>query len=356
MDPDRRAAWLRLWRQNILLEARNRYCDSAMGEEIGWLISPVLDGFFQGYAATRDVSWIDLLSDWTEAWIRRGMTEPDGFVGWPKFGAAGNDIDNLNSFFADSLLGEAMVLRPVVLAAARILREPALNRRYGDQAGSWLRLARATFEKWDRRGAWRKAGDGVIPVVLPFGIDQKTGRWTDGFRDKDNLHVGFSLQDNKSNLVSMWLMAMADATGEPRYRDRAEAWFRIMKTRLHPLADGSYRIWNYWEPAGPWDFGAFGTPKHWVGVHPHAEYYEIDVRAIVSAHEHGLVFTADDLGRLARTALVSGRSWPALAPYDTSIRTRFERELQPDGWKGMYLVPWYLGLQNQAPPALAVPH
>ena len=346
VDPGGREAWLRRWQQNILAEARARYCDTAMGEEIGWLISPMLEGFYYGYVATGDVRWIDRLADWTDAWIRRGVTEPDSHIGWPKVGAAGTDVDNLDSFYADSLLGEAMVLRPVVLAAAAILKDPALASRYGQKARSYLDLARRTFEKWDRRGAWRTTDGGMITVVLPFGIDATTGQWTNGERNKDDRRTGFSHPDNKANLVALWLMAMADATGDGVYRDRAKAWFQVMKARLRLQADGTYQIWNYWEPAGPWDYRVFGVAKHWVGIHPNAGYYEIDVEAMVAAYEHGLVFTAEDLGHLIRTALVTGRTWPALAPYDATLQVRFEQTLQPDKWAGLSLVPWYLARQG----------
>ena len=39
----------------------SRYCDKEMGEEIGWLISPFLNGFYYGYLATRDEKWIGML-------------------------------------------------------------------------------------------------------------------------------------------------------------------------------------------------------------------------------------------------------------------------------------------------------
>jgi hypothetical protein len=54
--------------------------------------------------------------------------------------------------------------------------------------------------------------------------------------------------------------------------------------------DGTYVIWNYWEPAGAWDYKSDGLPKHWIGVHPNAAYYDIDVEGIVAAYKHGLVF------------------------------------------------------------------
>ena len=39
---DLRKDWLARWEKRILNDARNRYCDREMGEEIGWLVSPFL--------------------------------------------------------------------------------------------------------------------------------------------------------------------------------------------------------------------------------------------------------------------------------------------------------------------------
>jgi len=58
-----------------------------------------------------------------------------------------------------------------------------------------------------------------------------------------------------------------------------------MKSRIKTRADGKYSVWNYWDPAGPWDFKPDGAPKHWVGVHPQGGYYQIDVEGIVDAHD-----------------------------------------------------------------------
>ena len=47
--------WLARWRENLLADSKaNRYCDREMGEEIGWLVSPFLNGFYYGYLATGD--------------------------------------------------------------------------------------------------------------------------------------------------------------------------------------------------------------------------------------------------------------------------------------------------------------
>jgi hypothetical protein len=338
------AVWQQKWRSNIIAEARNRYCDREMGEEIGWLVSPFLNGFYYGYLATSETQWIDRLVDWTDSWIRRGVMEPDGYIGWPKVGAAGTDVDQLNSYYADSMLGEAMALRPIVLMSGLILKDPSLKAKYGDKAESYLKLARSNFDKWEKRGAWRPAGAGMVSVVLPFGLDVKTGGWTSSYPERNLAGNGFSHQDNKANLVAQWLLAMSDVTGDGAYREKADDWFKLMKSRISVESDGTFKIWNYWEPAGPWDYRPDGTPKHWIGVHPNAGYYEIDVNAIVSAFEHGSVFTDEDIRRLTKTALVSGRYWFALAPYDQGVRSKFEQSLKPDGWDGLVAVPWYLSL------------
>src|SRR5215831_8984100 len=117
---------------------------------------------------------------------------------------------------------------------------------------------------------------------------------------------------------------MFDATSKPVYKERAEKWFKVMKSRMKLKSDGTYDMWNYWQPAGSWDYKSNSLPKHWIGVHPDAGYYDIDVEAIVTAYEHGLVFNRDDINHLIATALVQRRYWTAFVPYDDTIQTQFE--------------------------------
>jgi hypothetical protein len=328
------------------------------------LISPFLNGFYFGYEATRDPKWVALLADWAEAWLRRGVKEPDGCTGWPKRGSGGALAEGLLS---DSLLGEAMGLRPVVLMAAEILKTPALKAAYGPRAEAWLTLAGEVFAKWDARGCWRETAGGGLWVVPAFGLDDKTGGWTDGYARRTT--DGFSNPDNKQNLIARWLLAMHDVTGKPVYRERAEQWFRLMKTRLQTRMEGKYFVWNYWEPGGPWDHKPDGSLQHWVGVHPNGGYYGIDVEGMVAAYEHGLVFTKEDLQRLiatnrdfmwnqqiqgakfqridggepdARWKDTPGVLWTALVPYDETLRKIFRANHNPAGWDGLAKTPWFL--------------
>ena len=54
IDPALAKDWLARWERNILSDARNRYCDRETGEEIGWLISPFLNGFYQIFISNHD--------------------------------------------------------------------------------------------------------------------------------------------------------------------------------------------------------------------------------------------------------------------------------------------------------------
>ena len=224
------------------------------------------------------------------------MTEPDGFLGWPKGNGGGGES---KEYSADSLLGEAMMLRPVVLMASVIGKDPALKERFGAKAQGYLELAEWIFAKWDSRDCWREVKDGGVLVVPAFGIDSQTGKWSAGYADRKT--TGFTNPDNKENRIARWLVALHDVTKKPVYRDRAEKWFRVMKSRMKARGDGKHLVWNYWELAGPWDYQVSGAPKHWVGVHPNGGYYAIDVEAIVCAFAHGLAFTKADLDQLIAT-------------------------------------------------------
>jgi hypothetical protein len=356
--------WRARWEKNILSDDRHRYCDREVGEEVGWLVSPFLNGFYYGYRATRDPKWVDLLADWADSWIKRGVKEPDGYIGWPKSGSGGLVEDTL---FTDSLLGEAMGLRPIVLMADEIRRTPALKEKFGTRAEAWLQLGGQIFQKWTSRGCWREVKDGGLWVVPAFGIDAQTGGWTDGYARRAT--DGFSNPDNKQNHIARWLLAMHEVTRKPVYRERAEKWFQLMKARMKTREGGKYFVWNYWEPAGPWDLKPDGSTRHWVGVHPNGGYYAADLEGIVAAFEHGLVFTRDDIQRLIATnrdfmwnQQVEGASfqridggkpdarwkdspgllWTVLVPYDETLRKIFLANHDPASWGGLAVTPWFL--------------
>jgi len=361
IDPTTARGWQARWEKFILTDsARNRYCDTEMAEELGWLVSPFLDGFYYGYLATHDARWVERLIDWADPCVRRAVKEPDGYLGWPKVS------DQTEGFDYDSMLGEAMMLRPMVLMADEVLKTPALETKWGGKARSYLELAERTFEKWDSRDAWRDCG---IWVVQYFGIDRSTGRFTEGFAGRKS--EAFSHPDNKENLIALWLIAMFDVTRRPVYRERCEKWWLLMRSRMKTRDNGKYFVWDYWDPAGPWDYKPDGSTKHWVGVHPNGGYYAIDLEGIVAAYQHNLVFHREDIDRLIATNRdfmwnhqilgakfqridggppdprwqnSPGVLWDALIPYDEKLRKIFVANHRPDTWGGLRATPWFLSL------------
>lgn len=348
MNDARSKDWLLRWERSILSEDSMQYCSSEMGEELGWKMSVFLKGFYYGYLATGNILWLDKLVACTDAWLKRAVKEPDGYVGWPKVGAAGTKVDSLDDFYADSMLGEAMALTPIVLMAAEVRKNPLLREKYASKADNYLELAEQIFEKWDTRGVWRETDNGgMVTLELPFGIDERTGNWTDEYKGRNAPGVGFSHPDNKANLIANWLLALFDATAKPVYCERANRWFQVMKSRMNLKHDGTYEIWNYWEPAGAWDYKPNGMPKHWIGAHRNGGYYDTDVGAIVSAYRHGLVFNKDDIDHLVATAIGKRRYWTALVAFDDRIQKHFEDTLDPSSWDGLSEVPWYLVVREE---------
>ena len=47
---------------------------------------------------------------------------------------------------------------------------------------------------------------------------------------------------------------MYDVTHKPIYRERAEKWFRVMRSRMKLRENGKYFVWDYWDPGVPWDY------------------------------------------------------------------------------------------------------
>jgi hypothetical protein len=369
MDPAMETDWMSQWSRNIQGEMRTRYCDTEMGEELGWLVSPIVNGFYYGYRATGDTAWVDRLVDWTDSWLKRGVKEPDGCIGWPKANGASTEV--IPNLYTDNMLGEAMALRPAVLMAGTILSVPSLTAKYGHMAREYIRISEEVFDKWNSRDCWRRVKNGGVWVAPEFGIDQSTGKWTSGYADKAK--TGFTLPDNKQNLIAMWLIAMYDVTKKPIYRDRAAAWWSVMKSRIRTRDNGKYDVWDYWEPAGAWDYKSDGSPKQWIGVHPNGGYYQIDVESIVCAYEHHLVFAKEDIDKLIATnrdfmwnhvikpakfqridggapdprwAKTPGLLWYSLTPYDPTLRKIFEENHNPSSWGGMISTPWFVGRMN----------
>ena len=201
----------------------------------------------------------------------------------------------------------------------------------------------------------------------PSALTARRGKWTRATSEEQRrLHPARQQAEPHRDVAPRHVRRDA----EPIYRERAEKWWRVMKSRMRLRDDGKYFVWNYWDPAGPWDYKPDGSLKHWVGVHPNGGYYAIDVEGIVDAlrarpglHEGGhragssprtatscgtsRSSTRNSSGLTASRPTRIGRIRPAcsgraLAPYDPTLRKIFVASYDPGSWGGMDAPEWVL--------------
>jgi len=327
----------------------------------------LLTGLFYGYKATGSTRLVDLSLDWSDyiltnpAWKELEQESEASSKGTTHGAPAGSE---------EAL--QAAILRPIVLMSGEIMKDPELSRRYGARAEALIKASEQAYGRWESLGAWRDVQGGGVWVRMPAIAQQD-----DVSKTKSNSTMApgpCSLPTFKQNLIACWLIAMYDATGKPIYRERAEKWWHIMRSRMMLTGEGKYYVWHYWDAAGPWDSKASGSGSTDGRVHPDGEYYAVDVAAITVAYEHGLVFTPTDIERLVATnrdfmwnqqikkagfRRIDGASeyqrwprmypgsnhgllWTALVPYDPMLRRIFEANNQPGNWVGVTATPQHL--------------
>ena len=86
----------------------------------------------------------------------------------------------------------------------------------------------------------RNAHFGGLWVDLDFGIDQATGKWTEGYAGCKT--SGFSNRANKENHIARWPIAMHDVTRKPISRERGEKWWQSTKARMRKREGGKYFV------------------------------------------------------------------------------------------------------------------
>ncbi len=163
-----------------------------------------------------------------------------------------------------------MIAAPMAGFAATIGRDPALKARFGTDAKRLLGAAEesvAAFADEYREGP----GAGEGHMVCPY--------------------LGKHLPLNMQNALARTWIAIDDATGRPRHRERIERLARFMKNRMRAAAPGTL-VWGYWPPLSGED-KAFEDISH----------ASINVDFLVLCHERGIVFDRSDLTAVESTLL-----------------------------------------------------
>lgn len=175
---------------------------------------------------------------------------------------------------------DGMILRPIAFFAGLVLNDPALS-RYEPAARRYLDIIEGRLvHNWDAR--WRELEQGAGVYVAP-------DIWSQRF-------AGCTLPHNQYLAFARALLALHRATGKQWYRERAEKMGRFFKSNLRTVND--HYEWNYWDPAIARDAEGMRMQHREDTSHGH-----IDVGFAIDAYEAGLMFTREDMNRLARTLL-----------------------------------------------------
>lgn len=163
-----------------------------------------------------------------------------------------------------------MIAAPMARFAAVVRSDANLQSSWSEDAGRLLKIAE--------------------DAVAVHDADYREGPGKDeGYLH--SLYLNKHLPLNMQNALARAWLALDDATKTTKYRERATRLAQFLKRRLRPTDDGAY-VWAYWPPLdGPGD--SFEDISH----------ASINVDFMVLCHEHGIVFSHDDLARLERTLL-----------------------------------------------------
>lgn len=163
-----------------------------------------------------------------------------------------------------------MIVEPMARFAAVVRGDPALKERWGQDADRLLQIAEEAVAAHD--GDYREG-----PRV-----------------DEGYLHSPYlkkHLPLNMQNALGRAWLAIDDATGEPKHRERITRLARFMKNRLRLADDGAY-VWSYWPPLEG-DDESFEDVSH----------ASINADFMALCHERDIVFTSEDMARLEKTFL-----------------------------------------------------
>ena len=163
-----------------------------------------------------------------------------------------------------------MIAAPMASFAAVVRGDPVLKKTWSNDADRLLRIAEE--------------------AVAVHDDDYRDGPAVDeGYLH--SLYLKKHLPLNMQNALARAWLAIDDATQTPKHRERVTRLAQFLKHRLRPVEDGSY-VWAYWPP-----------PEGAATSFEDISHATINVDFMVQCHEHGIVFTRDDLARLEQTML-----------------------------------------------------
>jgi|GEM_PF-765568 len=320
------------------------YSGKGTGEQFCWNFNYNANDPLDSYEANGDIKSLEAAESRYDGVVAKLLKDPDGYPG-----TIGPDIGVVSGgsvLWADTVIGDALVARPLLRFAEIVNSDPKLKERWGAKAQSYIDLAtKMCWEKWNHRGCYYEDAAGYGSYHShPFGVDKNNpGKWV----PRPEHLISENL--NKHYQTGIVMVRLWRLTGKDEYKKRVISIFSRAKAMWRYYPEEDRVVWNFWMPHGPYDME--GTaPKSWVGVHPERSGYQAgEVHDWVEIYDSGLVFEQVDLERIIRTnhwmaggdpsaagpikwknadgTTGAGTLWGALARFDEKIRKALEAEL-----------------------------
>jgi hypothetical protein len=239
------------------------------GGEIAWGESYQLSALVEMLDATRDPKYADLIVKLSE-WIANSRDDRQGWrdafrdqvvTAW----SSTNYSQGKRYVWA---VHTGMIVAPMARFAAVVRDDAVLKENWREGADRLLKIAEEAVAVHDDD---YREGPGANEGYLHSRYLKK--------------HLPLNMQNA---LARAWL-AIDDAAGNSKYRERVTRLARFLKHRLRPMDDGSY-VWAYWPPHD-------GTGDSFEDI----SHAAINVDFMVQCYEHGIVFTREDMQRLEKT-------------------------------------------------------
>jgi hypothetical protein len=349
---DRCEEALATWDSHMQGYGSRAYCDEE-GESMGWVEGHILNAFAFGYLATSDTYYLDKLVEHINGAVCREdedtendcerclFTEEtyddslDPEWGWYEV-SEWYSIDGSTRF--DFIVGEGITLQAMVLFIEMVQADPALDADYGADADHYLSLLRdELIPKWDRRELFVDVGDGVGVYLFQDHPGHRRQRMT--------------LPHNQMYELAQALLSMLRVTGESWYRERTTQLYSHFAANTYE--EEGLVNWNYWDPAGPWDYDESGDPRHWIGEEHRCGYKGITSTSIIEAARHCVVFDETDVSAVMERHRVyreaNDCSVPAVFGYfdEALLEAAFESVARdPTSWGNLVETPRLLWVMD----------
>lgn len=271
------------WNESMR-SSKGSYC-SAAGESMGWVQGPYLYGYIYGYLASNDTYWLERFVKEFNRAICRPDNNPENECspclftnetydealepepGWYEV-SGWYSIDGKTRF--DFIVGEGITMGAVALFIEAVMQDSSLHAQFLDDAEYYLWLLDDVLvPKWDRRQLFLEAETGGVYI-----FQNHTGHRRDSM----------SLPINQMGELALAQMTLYRITGKQNYKERVEKIISFFKSKWYN--ESGYVQWNYWDPAGPWDYFPDGSPKHGSWPDHRSGYSAIAATLVMEAYRN----------------------------------------------------------------------